>query len=224
MVSVQPVKTPFGQVDYWDLTSVGVLIFVWFSLSLIGLVIGTLYFWVVEQAALEGNIQWGKVLNVWPDASAQVILLALAWVLILGVISIPGSCLMSLLFMGGLILGQVGVLVMGALLIWILFPLLFSPHGIFVNRSKVWISIRDSIRLTRYTFPSTGLLFFIIIVLSEGLDILWRVPEDSSWLTIIGLAGHAFITTGLLAATFIYYRDANQWVQKLLEQIKVAPT
>jgi len=222
MVSVQPVESPFGQVAYWDLTSVGILIVVWLLLSFVGLVMGTLYFWIVEQAALEGNIHWEKVMHIWPDASTQVILLALAWILLLGVISIPGSCLLSLLFMGGLAIGQVGVLVMGGLMIWILFPLLFSPHGIFVNQSKVWVSVRDSIRLTRYTFPTTGLLFLIILVLTEGLGILWRVPEETSWLTLVGLFGHAFITTGILAATFVYYRDANQWVQKVLQQVKVA--
>jgi hypothetical protein len=59
-----------------------------------------------------------------------------------------------------------------------------------------------------------------VVVLSEGLDVLWRVPKDASWLTLVGLAGHGFISTGLLAATFIYYRDATQWVEEVLKQVK----
>jgi hypothetical protein len=32
------------------------------------------------------------------------------------------------------------------------------------------------------------------------------------------LAGHAFIATGLLSASFVYYRDARQWIKQLAEQ------
>jgi hypothetical protein len=35
---------------------------------------------------------------------------------------------------------------------------------------------------------------------------------------ILGLAGHAFVTTGLLSASFIYYRDTDSWIRSLQEQ------
>jgi hypothetical protein len=42
----------------------------------------------------------------------------------------------------------------------------------------------------------------------------------SSWLAFIGIVGHAFVVTGLLAATFVYYRDATRWVERVQQQIK----
>jgi hypothetical protein len=42
-------------------------------------------------------------------------------------------------------------------------------------------------------------------------------PEETSWLSLVGVAGHAFVTTGLLAASFIYYRDADRWVKAILK-------
>ena len=41
-----------------------------------------------------------------------------------------------------------------------------------------------------------------------------------SWMTLIGIAGHAFITTSLLAASFIYYRDMQVWLQTVFEKLK----
>jgi hypothetical protein len=36
----------------------------------------------------------------------------------------------------------------------------------------------------------------------------------------VGILGHAFISTALLAASFIYYRDMTAWLQSVFERIK----
>jgi len=41
---------------------------------------------------------------------------------------------------------------------------------------------------------------------------------------LVGVVGHAFITTSLLAASFIYYRDMNAWLAIALERMKTAAT
>jgi hypothetical protein len=82
----------------------------------------------------------------------------------------------------------------------------------------MFASVKASFRLTRYTLPTTGLFFLMVLLISKGLDLLWQVPPQTSWLTLIGLVGHAFIVTGLLAASFVYYRDAGYWVDHLLQQ------
>ncbi len=37
---------------------------------------------------------------------------------------------------------------------------------------------------------------------------------------LVGIAGHAFVTTALLAASFIYYRDMNNWLEIVFERMK----
>jgi hypothetical protein len=70
------------------------------------------------------------------------------------------------------------------------------------------------------TLPTTSLFVLAVLVTSEGLDYLWRVPPETSWLTLVGVSGHAFITSALLAASFFYYRDADLWTQETLRMIK----
>ena len=43
-------------------------------------------------------------------------------------------------------------------------------------------------------------------------------------MSLVGIAGHAFVTTGLLAASFVYYRDAMRWVQEFLQRKLVSPS
>ena len=68
----------------------------------------------------------------------------------------------------------------------LIFPLLFSAHGIFVLRLTAWKSIQRGVRVTNRTLPTTILFFGAAFLLSQGLDILWRIPPSTSWLTLIG--------------------------------------
>ncbi len=134
---------------------------------------------------------------------------------------IPLSCVLSILLLLGIGSTQFPLLIalfLGGILVWLMIPLFFSPHGIFAKHRPMWISLIQAVRLSRITFSTTGLLILVIVLLSEGLDVLWNVPAENSWLMLVGIAGHAFITTGLLSATYIYYRDADLWLEQSIQQ------
>ncbi len=97
-------------------------------------------------------------------------------------------------------------------------PLFFSPHGIIAHHKTMWESTLESIRLSRATLPTTGLLILVFVLISEGLNVLWNIPEDQSWFLMIGIFGHAFITAALLAASFAYYKDADTYLRELKRQ------
>jgi hypothetical protein len=59
-----------------------------------------------------------------------------------------------------------------------------------------------------------------VILLSVGLNYLWTIPPEDSWMAFVGIFGHAFVATALLAASFIYYRDMNAWQQTVWERMK----
>jgi hypothetical protein len=218
MASRLPLEKPLGFSVVWNIPSLGGAASWWLLLTVLGLVAGALYFALVAQASLGGKLDWRAALEQWPWASIQVIFLALFLGGMLLAISIPGSCLVTVISFTGLPITEFGFLVFGAIALWVMFPLLFSAHGIFTYQFKMWISVRQGVRLTRLTLPRTSLLFLCILVISEGLDTLWRVPGEKSWMSLVGVLGHAFVSTSLLAASFIYYRDATRWVQRLIQQ------
>jgi len=218
MTSALPVNTPLGLPWMLEISSFGYAFLIVLTLMGIGLVGGALYYLVVAQVALEGDLNWRKIFSEWPRASLRVILLALFWLGLFFVVSIPASCLITVVTLAGFSLGQLSVLLYGGFLLWLIFPLLLSAHGIFVKRMGVWPSIRISVRITNRTLPTTLLFFVTVLLLTQGLDILWRIPPSNSWLSILGIAGHAFIVTGLLAASFVYFRDADRWVTSMSKQ------
>jgi hypothetical protein len=67
-------------------------------------------------------------------------------------------------------------------------------------------------RLVRLTLIPTGIMLLLVLVISQGLDLLWRLPAADSWFSVVGVIAHAFIAAGLLAATFIYYKQTTEWI------------
>jgi hypothetical protein len=119
--------------------------------------------------------------------------------------------------LGGIPVTSITVIVLAGMLLWVVLPLIFTPFGIFASHINILAAVQRSILLTRVTLPNTLLFLGIIVLASQGLDFLWRVPQEDSWLTLIGLAGHGFVASGLLAAVFVYYRDADAWAQKMIQ-------
>lgn len=212
-----PVQTPVGEPAAFDLLSLPVGIGCFMGLTLVGLALGTFYYQVVAQAALNGQPEWTAALRDWPRAFWHVFCLAMVWLGIILLISVPFSCLIPVLAVGGV--SQFALFLYLVVLAWLFFPLILSAHSIFVNHDKTTISIMKSVQLSRLTMPGTTLFILISFLITQGLDIIWRWPEENSFLALIGLAGHAFVTTAILAASFIYFRDADQWVQRLLRQV-----
>jgi hypothetical protein len=215
MASRLPISIPGGEPSILYLTSGISLVAVSVILTITGLVLGSLYYLGVAEAALSNEVRWLATLKTWPRVTVQVLLLALMFIVLFVAISIPASCMISALVLTGPTISRLAVLVMLAVLIWLIFPLVLSAHGIFVYGNNMFASVKKSLTLTRMTFPTTSLLFLAIVTISQGLDIVWRIPAEDSWFTLVGIFGHAFVTTGLLSATFIYYRNADRWVQRV---------
>jgi hypothetical protein len=137
---------------------------------------------------------------------------------------VPVMIVVTILALISPLLANGAVLVMLMLSFWLIIPLFFTPHGIFVRGQNAFTSILSSLRMARFALPTSGLFVLSAFVLRRGLNYLWSVPPENSWMMVVGIAGHAFISTALLAASFVYYRDINAWVQTVSERVKQKQT
>jgi hypothetical protein len=220
MASKLPLAIPNGIPVFVDLTNIFIVCALGLGLLLVGLIGGSLFYIIIVQVSIDGRIEINKALKNTPWTSLQALILVLAMLILFIVVSVPSSCVISVIALFGLPLGEFAVFLYFGVILWLTFPLIFSAHGIFVNHNNALVSVQRSMVLTRMTLPTTSLFFLSVLAISEGLDILWRVPPDTSWLTLIGVGGHAFISSALLAASFVYYRDADLWTQETLRLIK----
>jgi hypothetical protein len=194
----------------WAVAAIGIFLTV-------GFLLGSLFFYLIS---LETDKEKQKF--IFKDYLFTYINSVVIFCLLLGVgilIAIPIFLILSVLSLMNATLAQVFILLAGFGLLWFLMPLVFSIHGVFVLKKKAMASILISVRLIRFYLPGTGLFVMTAALLSELLNKLWILPEPDSWMMLFSIGGHSFVVAGLLAASFIYYREGLRWMQDNAETI-----
>jgi hypothetical protein len=215
LAQTMPVKTPFGSQQVIQVTSAPGLIGLAFLLIVVGWVLGGLYFRTVSGTALGEGAGVSSM-----RAILQTLILSVLWVIGLMMVFIPVMIVLAVLNVLSTALASAALFVLLILSFWLIVPLFFTPHGIFVRKQNAFYSMFASLRMARFTLPTSSLFVLCVFLLSTGLNYLWSIPPDDSWMTLVGIGGHAFITTALLAASFVYYRDMNVWLQTVFERLQ----
>jgi len=222
LAQTMPVNTPLGEQNVVQVSSIPLLVGIVLILTMLGWVVGGLYFRWVSGTTL-GQEAGISLLR----AILQTFILSVCWLLGLIIVLLPVMFILALLAFINPLLANGAIFVLLLLSFWLIVPLFFVPHGIFARRQNAFYSALTSLRMARFTFPTSGMFIISVLILSQGLNYLWSVPPNDSWMTLVGIAGHAFITTAVLAASFVYYRDMNVWLQTVFEQwqkMRTAPT
>lgn len=207
--------TPLG--DPAVLQVSGLTLLLWFLLlTFIGWVGGAFYFRSVAGVALAERIALAHV----SQAVFQTILISIFCNLLLFALSMPILFIVFIATQISVVFANLIVLFIALGAVWVIVPVFFWAHGVFLNRQNVLTSILSSIQLTRFTLPTSSLFVLTIFLLSYGLSYLWRIPSLDSWMTLFGIFGHSFVTTALLAGSFIYYYEMTTWVQAVLEKLR----
>ncbi|MGQ9832416.1 MAG: hypothetical protein ACUVRJ_01240 [Candidatus Villigracilaceae bacterium] len=210
-------QTPLGEAWVMQVSS-GLDLLIWFVvLTLAGWALGGVYYYSVSRSIRIGIEPSAYNLS---QAVLQTLVLSLIWTLLLFLIGLPTLLALAIAGLFGQAMVNMLFVLMGVLLIWLLLPFFFSAHGVFVRGENALRSIWSGFQFVRFTAPMSISFALVSLVLSQGLNLLWSVPKQDSWMLAIGIGGHAFATTALLAGSFVYYRDMSAWLQAVFEQMK----
>lgn len=207
--------TPLGSPEVWQVNALTLPLWV-MGMMFIGWLGGALYFRAVAGAALAEKIAAPRA---WM-AILQTFLISILCNVLLFTVGFPAMFI--LLAANFIVPGLANVVVLLASLasVWVIVPLYFWSHGVFLNRQNALTAMLSSLQLTRFTLPTSSLFVMAVFILSYGLGYLWRIPKPDSWLTLAGIFGHSFVTTALLAGSFIYYYDMSAWLRATLERLR----
>lgn len=185
-------------------------------LTFIGWVGGAIYFRSVAWVAIRDQEQTIEI----PNAILQTVLISIFFTILIFALGIPVLLFLLMILQRSALLGNLFILFASLASVWVIVPLFFWPHGVFIKKQNVLTAIMSSFQLARFTLPTSSLFVLVVFLLANGLNFLWSIPAEDSWMTLVGIFGHAFVTTALLAASFIYYRDMSAWVQAVLQKLR----
>ncbi len=208
LVRLRSQVTPAGSaVAAIELTSLRQFAVVIVVLPLLGLWLGSLYLGLIGQVVRDGRPDLRELLRrMWGYWLRAVLFVAIVLTL-LAALMVPVLILAALVALFSQTLALLVWLIWVTLAVWVVIYLAFAVHGIILQGQGVLRAMWDSVRMVQWSlYPTLG-LFAAILALSVGLGVVWSLPRPDSWLMLAGIGGNAFINTGLVAATFVYYQD-----------------
>lgn len=212
----QPAATPLGNPLVLQVDAVNLMGWV-FLLNLLGWVGGGLYFrsvaWLTVADKENQPIQISR-------AIVQTVLTSIIWSILSVIILVPAFLVLAVVLQFSAFFANLLILFMSLISMWVIVPFFFWPHGIFLRRQNFLTSILSSVQMTRFTLPTSSMFVLTVFLLSVGLNFLWSIPPEDSWMTLLGIFGHSFVTTALLASSFVYYRDMTAWLQAVIEKLR----
>lgn len=229
-----PTHTPLGLPMQIEIGSFGQLVLGGLACSLIGLTLGSIYFASIAHACHEqmpepdcdlALVAKNHTPAFRPGVIAWQTLQSLALVILLSaillIVLIPSVIMTSFLALISVAVAQIALLLISFSVLWLLVPMAFSPHGIYLCGLSVINALITSARIVRHSLSGTGFFLLATIILYQGMNILWHFPVETSWMRLVGIIGNAFIVSGLLAASFFYYRAGLAYVQAVSKQVAV---
>jgi hypothetical protein len=188
-----------------------------FLLTLIGWVGGGLYFRSVAWITITNKDEQPISIR---RAITQTVLISILWSFLLMAIGMPVFLVLALALQFSPFVANLLVLFLSLGSMWVIVPLFFWPHGVFLKNQNALSSIISSFQMTRFTLPASSMFVLTVFLMTFGLNYLWSIPPQDSWMTIVGIFGQSFVATALLASSFIYYRDMNVWLQTAIEKLR----
>jgi len=192
--------------------------------GLVSLLLSCLYLSLVAQGARDEPLHLGHVLGVTWRAWSRLVALILVVALAFGTVSVAVIVAASVLTV---LSPQLGGIVLS---IFTLVALWFGVYASFILFFGVRALVLDDVGVVRAIWSGfnvahrntlSALVFVVLInVIQTGLMYIWRLLDGRDLGVLAGMLGNAFVSTGLVMASFIYYRDRFVAWQDAIAQAK----
>ena len=201
--------TPLGNPPNLQVSALNLLGWM-FLLTLIGWIGGGLYFRSVAWITTVNKDDQRMSIS---QAILQTMFISILWGILLMAIGVPVFLVLALVLQFSPLIANLLVLFVSLASMWVIVPLFFWPHGVFLKKQNVITSIISSVQMTRFTLPTSSMFVLAVFLLTFGLKERFSRNAETD-------LGHSFVATALLAGSFIYYRDMNNWLQVVIEKLR----
>ena len=181
------------------------------------------YGWIAHYVLNEPFKPWQFAKQVMSIVFQSYLALAASIILVIasGVLVTTGATVAFLI--GGDVLYSIVVWLVLFIVLMFVVPAcvmaIFTLHSMFLNRRNLLAGMWDSIRVVQWNMLPTTILLILVGGIYFAMNVIWSLADRGSWLTLAAMGGNAFIATGLITATFVYYKDRYRHWRELREAV-----
>lgn len=207
MAGRRPIEAPLGDVSVLQLTNPVLILASLLVFMVIGQGIGAqFHHCIARQLAPDEDLieQWKASMKA-ILLTGLVFSLAFLTLIVFSLVAVLASLLLPLF-------GFMIVFLGFSFILWAFIYLIFTPHGIVRYKLGIVRAMMESATLVRWNvLPVVGYLGFAYVV-TYLTNLVWALPDESSWFSLLAILGHAFISATLLAGSYAFYQDRRSWL------------
>lgn len=191
-------------VESWAVGLVALL-----GIAAAGLLIGSCYYGLLAWQVRQEDERAGPLAGLVTRAFVRVVGLLLV---LAGVGLALGLPLAFLVAAFGSIQPELGVFafalgLMG--LVWLQVYLFFAPDAIFISDVGPLRAVQASVAVVRKDLWAVIRLLALTWLILLGMGQVWAGLSGSDWGALLSILGNAYITSGLVAASMVFYRERS---------------
>ena len=210
-----PHGTPLGPPSILTVDNELVWFAIFFGLSVVGLLLGGFYMGLIAQQVRDKQANLKRLLKLVPRYWVYTLAMIVGLLIVAAILAVPLMILATLLATLNTSIASLVIWIGFMILMWLIFHLVFTVHAMLLSEMNLPQALWTSVRLTTYnSFPTMGLMV-LFVAISTGMNYLWSLPAENSWMLLVGVIGHAVISSGLVASTFIFYQDRHRYWRQL---------
>jgi len=210
----------------WTLDNVPVAAALAVAILIIGVFLLALYLMMIAQQVRDDRIALGAAVGRTVSVVLRLGVLGAVVLGIVALVSLPalfGIGLLSLFSaQGAAVLSSLLIWGCVSVMFWLLFYLYFVMHAIVLDNAGLRQGVSRSVVLVRQNSGSTLGLILLTLLLGIGLSQVWAAIAETTLGAVAGILGSAYIATGLVAASLIFYRSRWSILQKQLSTMAAA--
>ncbi|MEZ4517835.1 MAG: hypothetical protein R3C44_13790 [Chloroflexota bacterium] len=214
MTGLTPEQTPTAPLTV-DVANWGSWVGLLIGLTIVGLLLGAIYSTLIASVVVRSEDETVEHSSANIGALLQWIgrtwlrfgLLALLFLVVFLLIVLPISFIGAFVALISQILATFILFAAPVILLWVAVFLSYTPQGMTLNRKSFFPSLADSVRLFQANLLPALSLLLVVVLTRQLLGWLLLSADDGSWLTLVSLLGHAFVSTALSTAMLIFYHD-----------------
>lgn len=96
------------------------------------------------------------------------------------------------------------------MVLWAIVFFIFSAHAIAVNRAGTFDAMRASYGLVHRHLLSVIALLLMVLVIRIGTPLALQVFTETQWGVPFAIVVNAYVVSGLVTATMLYFRDRSR--------------
>jgi hypothetical protein len=188
------------------------------GLEIVGMALGCLFFAGLAQQVRYGVVHIGGVLQSVPRYWLRFALIILVALLLPFVIGLPVGLLLAIVAMMSPVAAQViGTMLLVAAqvaIVWLAIYLFFVIDAVVVSDLGARAAVETSVRIVSRNFWAALGLIVLSFVIAQGMFQIWALLSQSTLGSLVAIVGHAYVASGLAAASMAFYWNRVQHEQE----------